>query len=75
MLGLSQWIRIVTLGAGLLASTGTTITGVRGGLIVYGVLSFFFDLKSIIPLTAPAQLVSNVLRLWAFRDAIHWHLA
>ena len=58
-----------------MASIVTTVTGIGAGLIIYGVLSFFFDFKIIIPLVAPAQFLSGALRLWVFRQYIHWRLA
>ena len=75
MLELSLWLWIITLTSSLVASIITTITGVGAGLIIYGVLSFFFDLKLIIPLVAPAQFLSGTLRLWVFRQHLHWRLA
>jgi hypothetical protein len=75
MLALPLWLWIVALASSLVASIVTTITGVGAGLIIYGVLSFFLDLKVIIPLVAPAQFLSGTLRLWVFRQFIHWRLA
>jgi uncharacterized membrane protein YfcA len=75
MPGLLLWVWMITIVSGLVASIITTITGIGAGLIVYGVLGFFFELKVLIPLTAPAQLLSNGVRLWVFRRAIDWRLA
>jgi uncharacterized membrane protein YfcA len=75
MLELSPWLWIIALTSSLVASVITTITGVGAGLIIYGVLSFFLDLKIIIPLVAPAQFLSGVLRVWVFRQHLHWRLA
>jgi uncharacterized protein len=75
MLELSLWLWLVALASSLAASIITTITGIGAGLIIYGVLSFFFDLKVIIPLVAPAQFLSGTLRVWVFRQHIHWRLA
>lgn len=72
---LSLWLWIVTFITGLVASAVTTITSIGSGLIVYGVLSFFLDLKSIIAFVAPAQLFAVSLRSWLFRSHIHWRLA
>ena len=45
----------------------TTITSIGAGMIMYGVLSPFLDLKVVIPLVAPAQLLAVGLRCWLFR--------
>lgn len=63
MLNLSSWLWTIALTSSLVASVVTTITGIGAGLIIYGVLSFFFDFKIIIPLVAPAQFLSGALRL------------
>ncbi|MGE3540342.1 MAG: TSUP family transporter [Candidatus Tectimicrobiota bacterium] len=68
------WLWLLTAVSGLAASTVTTITGVGAGLIVYGTLGCCFDLKLLIALSAPAQLLSGALRLWVFRGAIRWSL-
>jgi len=69
------WLWLITLLSSLVASTVTTVTGVGAGLILYGALSFFMDLKVIIPLAAPAQLLSTGLRAWLFWPYIRWRLA
>lgn len=74
MLDLSLWLWTIALTSSLVASIVTTVTGIGAGLIIYGVLSFFFDFKIIIPLVAPAQFLSGALRLWVFRRYIHWRL-
>jgi uncharacterized membrane protein YfcA len=48
MLALPLWLWIVTFASGLIASTVTAVTGIGAGLIVYGILGFFFDLKVLI---------------------------
>ena len=73
MLDLPLWL--AALGGALLASTVTTITSIGAGMIMYGVLSPFLDLKVIIPLVAPAQLLAVGLRCWLFRRHLHWRLA
>ena len=75
MLDLSLWLLIIALATGVVASTVTTITSIGAGLITYGVLSLFLDLKVIIPFVAPAQLLAVTLRCWLFRTHIHWRLA
>ena len=66
---------LAALGGALLASTVTTITSIGAGMIMYGVLSLFLDLKVVIPLVAPAQLLAVGLRCWLFRRHLHWRLA
>ena len=73
MLDYPLWL--VALGGALLASTVTTITSIGAGMIMYGVLSLFLDLKVVIPLVAPAQLLAVALRCWLFRRHLHWRLA
>lgn len=73
MLDLPLWL--AALGGALLASTVTTITSIGAGMIMYGVLSLFLDLKVVIPLVAPAQLLAVGLRCWLFRRHLHWRLA
>lgn len=73
MLDFPLWL--AALGGALLASTVTTITSIGAGMIMYGVLSLFLDLKVIIPLVAPAQLLAVGLRCWLFRRHLHWRLA
>ncbi len=73
MLDFSLWL--VALGGALLASTVTTITSIGAGMIMYGVLSLFLDLKVVIPLVAPAHLLAVALRCWLFRRHLHWRLA
>ena len=73
MLDLPLWL--VALSGALLASTVTTITSIGAGMIMYGVLSPFLDLKVVIPLVAPAQLLAVGLRCWLFRRHLHWRLA
>ena len=73
MLDLPLWL-VALLGA-LLASTVTTITSIGAGMIMYGVLSPFLDLKVVIPLVAPAQLLAVGLRCWLFRRHLRWRLA
>ena len=75
MLALPFWLWIVTFTSGLIASMVTTVTGVGAGLIVYGILGFFFDLKVLIVTVAPAQLLAGGLRFWLFRHHVHWRLA
>ena len=75
MLELPLWLCLLTLITGLVASTVTTITSIGAAMITYGVLSFFLDLKVIIPIVAPAQLLAVCLRCWLFRRYIHWRLA
>ncbi len=75
MFALTPGLWAVALLTGLVASTVTTVTSIGAGLITYGVLSFFLDLKTIIPLVAPAQLLSVGLRCWLFREHLHWRLA
>ena len=73
MLDFPLWL--AALGGALLASTVTTITSIGAGMIMYGVLSLFLDLKVIIPLVAPAHLLAVGLRCWLFRRHLHWRLA
>lgn len=73
MLDFPLWL--AALSGALLASTVTTITSIGAGMIMYGVLSLFLDLKVIIPLVAPAQLLAVGLRCWLFRRHLHWRLA
>lgn len=73
MLDFPLWL--AALGGALLASTVTTITSIGAGMIMYGVLSLFLDLKVVIPLVAPAQLLAVGLRCWLFRRHLHWRLA
>jgi uncharacterized membrane protein YfcA len=75
MLALPVWLWVVTLASGLIASTVTTVTGIGAGLIIYGILGFFFDLKVLIVTVAPAQLLAGSLRFWLFRHHVHWRLA
>jgi uncharacterized membrane protein YfcA len=75
MLELPLWLWIVALITGLIASTVNTIVSIGTGLITYGVLSFFIDLKIAIPIVAPAHLLAVSLRFWLFRHHIHWRLA
>jgi len=72
---LPLWLWIVTLITALVASTVTTVTSIGAGLITYGILGFVFDLKFLIPLVAPAQLLGVSLRCWLFRRYIHWWAA
>ena len=72
---LAWWLWIVTFATGVIASAVTTITSIGAGLITYGVLGFFLDLKVIIPFAALAQLLSVSLRCWLFRRYIRWRLA
>jgi uncharacterized membrane protein YfcA len=72
---LPLWLWMITFATGLVASVVTTITGIGEGMMIYGILSFFFGLKLIIPCVAVAQLVTASLRFWLFRGAIHWRLA
>ncbi len=73
MLDFTLWL--VALGGALLASVVTTITSIGAGMILYGVLGPFLDLKVVIPLVAPAQLLAVGLRCWLFRRHLHWRLA
>jgi uncharacterized membrane protein YfcA len=73
MLDLPLWL--VALGGALLASTVTTITSIGAGMIMYGALSLFLDLKVVIPLVAPAQLLAVGLRCWLFRRHLQLRLA
>lgn len=59
----------------MLASVITTITSIGAGLITYGILGFVIDLKVLIPILAPAQLLGVLVRVWIFRNEIHWRLA
>jgi uncharacterized membrane protein YfcA len=72
---LPLWLWIVTLITALVASTVTTVTSIGAGLITYGILGFVFDLKVLIPLVAPAQLLGVSLRCWLFRCHIQWWTA
>lgn len=74
-LDMPLWLWLLALLTALLASTVTTITSIGAGLITYGVLGFFIDLKTMIPLFAPAQLLAVAVRCWLFREHIHWRLA
>jgi uncharacterized membrane protein YfcA len=69
------WLWLLALLTALLASVITTITSIGAGLITYGVLGFFADLKTIIPILAPAQLLAVLVRFWLFRKDIQWRLA
>lgn len=73
MFDLPVWL--VALAGALLASTVTTITSIGAGMIMYGVLGPFLDLKLIIPLVAPANLMAVALRCWVFRRHLQWRLA
>jgi hypothetical protein len=72
---LSWWLWLLTFATGVVASTVTTITSIGTGLITYGVLGLFLDLKVIIPFAALAQLLSVSLRCWLFRRHIRWRIA
>ena len=72
MIDFPVWL--VALGGALLASTVTTITSIGAGMIMYGVLGPFLDLKVVIPLVAPAQLLAVALRCWLFRRHLQWRL-
>ena len=72
---LPLWLWIVALITALVASTVTTVTSIGAGLITYGILGFVFDLKFLIPLVAPAQLLGVSLRCWLFRRHIQWRAA
>ncbi|PON14145.1 hypothetical protein C2W62_30605 [Candidatus Entotheonella serta] len=74
-LDMPLWLWLLTLLTTLLASAITTITSIGAGLITYGVLGFVVDLKTIIPLLAPAQLLGVLVRSWLFRRDIQWRLA
>lgn len=74
-LDMPLWLWLLALLTALLASTVTTITSIGAGLITYGILGFFTDLKTIIPILAPAQLLAVMVRFWLFRKDIQWHLA
>lgn len=74
MFALPFWLWIVSFASGLIASTVTTITGIGAGLIIYGILGFFFELKVLIPIVAPVQLLAGGLRFWLFRRHVHWRL-
>lgn len=74
MAPLPYWLWLLTGLSGLVASTVTTLTGIGAGLIVYGVLGLAVDLKLLIPLAAPAQLLSNALRFWFLRQHVQWRL-
>jgi len=74
-LDMPLWLWLLALLTALLASAITTITSIGAGLITYGVLGFFADLKTIIPILAPAQLLAVLARFWLFRKDIQWHLA
>lgn len=72
---LPLWLWVVGSATALLASTITTITSIGAGLIVYGILGLFVDLKILIPIFAPAQLLAVAVRTWLFRRYIHWRYA
>ena len=74
-LDMPLWLWLLALLTALLASAITTITSIGAGLITYGVLGFFVDLKIIIPILAPAQLLAVWVRFWLFRQDIQWRLA
>lgn len=75
MLEFSPELWILALVTALIASAITTIASIGVGLIIFGVLSFFVDLKTIIPFVAVAQLFGVSVRYWVFRRHIHWRLA
>ena len=75
MLDFSPELWILALVTALVASAITTITSIGAGLILFGVLSFFVDLKAIIPFIAVAQLFGVSTRYWLFRHHLHWRLA
>ena len=74
-LDMPLWLWLLALLTTLLASGITTITSIGAGLITYGVLGFVTDLKTIIPILAPAQLLAVSVRFWLFRHDIPWRLA
>lgn len=74
-LDMPLWLWLLVLLTALLASGITTITSIGAGLITYGVLGFVTDLKVLIPILAPAQLLGVAVRFWLFRNDIHWRLA
>ena len=74
-LDMPLWLWLLTLFTTLMASGITTITSIGAGLITYGVLGFVIDLKTIIPILAPAQLLGVSVRFWLFRRDIEWRLA
>ncbi len=74
-LDMPLWLWLLALFTTLLASAITTITSIGAGLITYGILGFVVDLKTIIPILAPAQLLAVSVRFWLFRKDIEWRLA
>lgn len=74
-LDMPLWLWLLTLLTALLASAVTTITSIGAGLITYGILGLVTNLKTIIPILAPAQLLAVLVRFWLFRQDIQWRLA
>ncbi len=74
-LDMPLWLWLLALLTTLLASAITTITSIGAGLITYGILGFVVDLKTIISILAPAQLLAVSVRFWLFRHDIQWRLA
>ncbi|ETW94289.1 MAG: hypothetical protein ETSY1_35540 [Candidatus Entotheonella factor] len=69
------WLWLLALATALLASAITTITSIGAGLITYGVLGFVVDLKIMVIVLAPAQLLAVLVRFWLFRKEVQWRLA
>ncbi|ETX05419.1 MAG: hypothetical protein ETSY2_23065 [Candidatus Entotheonella gemina] len=74
-LDMPLWLWLLALLTALLASAITTITSIGAGLITYGVLGFAVDLKIMITVFAPAQLLAVLVRFWLFRKDVQWRLA
>lgn len=74
-LDMPLWLWLLALLTALLASAITTITSIGAGLITYGVLGFVVDLKIMITVLAPAQLLAVLVRFWLFRHHVQWRLA
>lgn len=60
---------------GIIAGFVTTAFGAGGGLLMVIGLSFFFDVPTVLAVTAPALLVGNLARAYKMRGDIHMRSA
>jgi len=49
----------------------SAVSGMGGGVILLGILTFFFPVYVIIPVHGVVQLVSNIMRAWFLRTSVH----
>jgi hypothetical protein len=67
---LSLWLWMVTLTTGLVASVVTTITGIGEGMMLYGILGFFFGLNVFIPIKSLAATGSSAPESYAGHNRV-----